>query len=213
MTMKFHLLLSFYLLCMGQNANAQLLDAIRGHAQDLRVRFDDHQKIEGEVIKRGQIDKTAKGQDLIHNSSGEWSVVKVGNQLFLQSSENFRSSPGPDYHVYISSKSAIKDNEEFSAQQIEVSRLKKPNGAAFYLLPTQKPEDVMSMLIWCKQFKEYIVFSRPVTFLSQTPGNLFAQSLRNPRMRLLLHGTSVLGNASAPTYTLKDKTLGLFNRA
>ena len=61
--MKSQVLLSFLLLCFGQNANAQLLDAIRGHAQDLRVRFDDHQKIEGEVIKRGQIDKTAKGQD------------------------------------------------------------------------------------------------------------------------------------------------------
>ena len=32
----------------------------------------------------------------------------------------------------------------------------KPNGAAFYLLKTQNPEDVSSMLIWCKQFKEYI---------------------------------------------------------
>jgi hypothetical protein len=37
-----------------------------------------------------------------------------------------------------------------------VSRLKKPNGAAYYLLPTQNPEDVSSVLIWCKQFKEYI---------------------------------------------------------
>lgn len=154
--MKYQVLLSFLLLCMGPNANAQLLDAIRGHVQDFKVRFDDHQKIEGELIKRGQIDKKAKGQDLIHNSSGEWSVIKVGNQLFLQSSENFRSSPGPDYHIYISSKSAIKDNDEFSAQQIEVSRLKKPNGAAFYLLPTQNPEEVSSILIWCKHFKEYI---------------------------------------------------------
>jgi len=93
---------------------------------------------------------------LIHNSSGEWSVIKVGNQLFLQSSEDFRSSPGPNYHVYISSKTAIKDNNEFSVQQIEVSRLKKPNGAAFYLLKTQNPDEINSMLIWCKQFKEYI---------------------------------------------------------
>ena len=154
--MKFQLLLSFSLLCTLPNAHAQLLDAIRGHAQDIRVRFADHQKIEGELIKRGQIDKTAKGQDLIHNSSGEWFVIKVGNQLFLQSSENFRSSPGPEYHVYISSKPAIKDNDEFSTQQIEVSRLKKPNGAAFYLLTTQNPDDIHSMLIWCKQFKEYI---------------------------------------------------------
>jgi hypothetical protein len=138
------------------SASAQLLDAIRGHVQDLKVRFDDHQKIEGDIIKRGQIDKNAKGQDLIHNSSGEWSLVKVGDQLFLQSSEGFRSSPGPDYHIYISSKVAIKDNDEFSAQQIEVSRIKKPNGAAFYPLKTQNPEDINSMLIWCKQFKEYI---------------------------------------------------------
>ena len=154
--MKYQLLCTLLLLCIVPNAHAQLLDAIRGHVQDIRERFDDHQRIEGEVIKRGQIDRTAKGQDLIHNSSGEWSVIKVGNQLFLQSSENFRSSPGPDYHVYISSKSAIKDNEEFSAQQIEVSRLKKPNGAAFYLLPTQNSDEIKSMLIWCKQFKEYI---------------------------------------------------------
>lgn len=117
--MKFQVLLSFLLLCMGPNANAQLLDAIRGHVQDFKVRFDDHQEIEGELIKRGQIDKKAKGQDLIHNSSGEWSVIKVGNQLFLQSSENFRSSPGPDYHIYISSKSAIKDNDKLAPNRLK----------------------------------------------------------------------------------------------
>jgi len=149
------LFLSVFLL-LPISASAQLLDAIRGHAQDLKARFEDNQKVEGEVLKRGQIDKNAKGQDLIHNSSGEWSLIKVGNQLFLQSSEDFRSSPGPDYHIYISSKPAIKDNDEFSAQQIEVSRIKKPNGAAFYLLKTQNPEDINSVLIWCKQFKEYI---------------------------------------------------------
>ena len=149
------LFLTAYLL-LPISASAQLLDAIRGHAQDLKSRFGDNQKVEGKILKRGQIDKNAKGQDLIHNSSGEWSLIKVGNQLFLQSSEDFRSSPGPDYHIYISSKPAIKDNDEFSPQQIEVSRIKKPNGAAFYLLKTQNPEDINSMLIWCKQFKEYI---------------------------------------------------------
>ena len=155
--MKFRAL-SIFFLCFyaAPNANAQILDIIRGHAQDLMVRFDDHQKIEGKIIKTGQIDKNAKGQDFLHSSSGEWSVIKVGNNLFLQSSEDFRSSPGPDYHVYISSKSAIKDNDEFGAEQIEVSRLKKPNGAAFYPLKTKNSEDIKSVLIWCKQFKEYI---------------------------------------------------------
>ena len=47
--MKLHVLISFCLLCTLPDANAQLLDAIRGHAKDLRVRFDDHQKIDGEL--------------------------------------------------------------------------------------------------------------------------------------------------------------------
>jgi len=153
---KIGFLLLVISLLLPISASAQLLDAIRGHAQDIKSRFESNQKVEGEILKRGQIDKNAKGQDLIHNSSGEWTLVKVGNQLFLQSGEDFRSSPGPDYHIYISSKPAIKDNDEFSAQQIEISRIKKPNGAAFYLLKTQNPEDVNSVLIWCKQFKEYI---------------------------------------------------------
>ena len=153
---KINILLLSALLLLPISSSTQLLDAIRGHAQDIKSRFEGNQKAEGDILKRGQIDKNAKGQDLIHNSSGEWLLVKVGDQLFLQSSEDFRSSPGPDYHIYISSKPAIKDNDEFSAQQIEVSRIKKPNGAAFYLLKTQNPENINSMLIWCKQFKEYI---------------------------------------------------------
>lgn len=72
---KFNPLLLSALLILPCSASAQLLDAIRGHFQDLKVRFEDHQKIEGEVIKRGTIDKNAKGQDLIHNSSGEWSLI------------------------------------------------------------------------------------------------------------------------------------------
>ena len=93
---------------------------------------------------------------MLHSSSGTWSLVRSGNQLYLQSGEDFRSSPGPDYHVYISSGPAIKDNPEFNDKQIEVARLTKPNGAAYYPLKTQSIDDVRSVLIWCKQFKEYI---------------------------------------------------------
>ncbi|CAM3643587.1 DM13 domain-containing protein [Polynucleobacter antarcticus] len=93
---------------------------------------------------------------MLHSSSGTWSVVRVGNELFLQSGENFRSSPGPDYHVYISKDPAIKDNDQFGKAQIEVSRLSKPNGAAYYKLATDDLDSVHSILIWCKQFKEYI---------------------------------------------------------
>jgi len=107
-------------------------------------------------LKSGTIDTKAKGQDIIHNSSGTWSLVRVGQQLYLQSGEDFRSSPGPDYHVYVSNGPAIKDNDEFSSRQVEVGRLSKPNGAGYYLLKTDDVQDVASILIWCKKFKEYI---------------------------------------------------------
>ena len=136
--------------------NAQVLDAIRGHVQDLRARFADHKKMVGEVLKKGEIDTKAKGQDPVHNASGTWYLIRTGHQLFLQSGEDFRSSPGPDYHVYVSSGPAIKDNPEFSSKQVEVGRLIKPNGAAYYLLKTENLNEVSSVLIWCKQFKEYI---------------------------------------------------------
>ena len=137
-------------------ANAQALDAIRGHFRDFRARFDDHQRLNGQILKRGEIDTKARGQDLVHNSSGTWYLLKSGNRLYLQSGEDFRSSPGPDYHVYVSSGPAIKDNPEFGPQQVEVARLAKPNGASYYLLKTENLNDVASVLIWCKQFKEYI---------------------------------------------------------
>jgi len=154
-----NLKLIFFVLLFITNlstANAQVLDAIRGHAEDIKARFSDHKKIEGQILKIGQIDTKAKGQDILHNSSGTWSLIRSGNQLFLQSSEDFKSSPGPDYHVYVSSSKAIKDNSEFSDKQIEIGRLIKPNGAAYYPLKIQNPNDISSMLIWCKQFKEYI---------------------------------------------------------
>jgi hypothetical protein len=146
----------FLILMASAHANAQILDAIRGHTQDIKARFSDHQTITGMVVKQGEIDTAAKGQDFLHQSSGTWSVVRVGNDLYLQSSENFSSSPGPDYHVYVSRGAAIKDNDEFDGTQIEVAPLTKPNGAAYYKLATNDIDTVNSVLIWCKQFNEYI---------------------------------------------------------
>lgn len=144
------------ILCSHQALNAQVLDAIRGHVQDLKSRLSANQQIEGQILKLGMIDIKAKGQDVVHNSSGTWTLVRVGQQLYLQSGKDFRSSPGPDYHVYFSNGPAIKDNDEFSSKQVEVGRLAKPNGASYYPLQTTDINEIKSVLIWCKQFKEYI---------------------------------------------------------
>ena len=145
-----------FVICHFPVAHAQVFDAFRGHIQDVKSRFSAHQRMDGQVLKKGSIDTNAKGQDLVHNSSGTWTLVRSSDQLYLQSGEDFRSSPGPDYHVYVSNGPAIKDNDEFGSSQIEVGRLKKPNGAAYYLLNAKGVDDIRSVLIWCKQFKEYI---------------------------------------------------------
>ena len=106
--MRTKLLAIIAFLLISTQAHAQIIDAIGGHIKDIQNRFSDHQKIQGKILKSGEIDKNAKGQDLIHNSSGTWRLIQGGKDLYLQSDENFRSSPGPDYHVYFSNLPAIK---------------------------------------------------------------------------------------------------------
>lgn len=149
--------LALMLMSINLPAQAQVLDAISGHTRDIFARFSAEKQINGETLKSGRIDEKAKGQDAIHNSEGTFTLIKSGNDLYLQTSKDFRASLGPDYHIYISKQKAIKDNDEFAgSNQVEVGRLTKPNGASYYKLPTSNPDEVNSALIWCKQFKEYI---------------------------------------------------------
>ena len=54
---KLNILFISIFLLLPISASAQFLDAIRGHSQDIKSRFEDNQKVEGEILKRGQIDK------------------------------------------------------------------------------------------------------------------------------------------------------------
>jgi hypothetical protein len=149
-------LLAFLSILYPSAGSAGVSDVIVGHVNDIKARLSDDQTVQGRVLKTGEIDTSAEGQDGLHWSSGNWSLVEVDGVLFLQSAENFRSSPAPDLHVYISENPAIKDNYQFSNDQYEIGPLLKPNGAAFYRLDLKDPKRVQSILIWCKRFSEYI---------------------------------------------------------
>ena len=149
-------LLAFLSVLYPSAGLAGVSDVIVGHVNDIKARLSDGQTVQGRVLKTGEIDTTAEGQDGLHWSSGNWSLVDVDGVLFLQSAENFRSSPAPDLHVYISENPAIRDNYQFSNDQYEIGPLLKPNGAAFYRLDFTDPKRVQSILIWCKRFSEYI---------------------------------------------------------
>ena len=88
-------------------------------------------------MKRGTIDEDAIGQDFIHNSEGSVGIIESDGKYYLYLSDNFDSSPGPDYHVYISYELALEDETFFDeSEQIELGKLKYGNGMQYYEIPS-----------------------------------------------------------------------------
>ena len=142
------------------SAQAGFLDSITtvvgGHINDLQSRFMDDQLIEGKVIKTAKFRDDDRGQDTLHHGSGSVSIVETAEGRYLQLAKDFSSTPGPDYHVYISSDTGIDHEDRFvKANQTELGALIKGSGASYYKLPDGV--DFQSVTIWCKAFNEFIV--------------------------------------------------------
>ena len=145
---------------VSSSAHAGLLDDIKtvvgGHINDLQSRFMDDQLIDGKVIATAKFRENDRGQDTLHHGSGSVLIVNAPEGRFIQLAEDFSSTPGPDYHVYISQDTNI-DHEDrfFKSKQIELGRLIKGSGASYYKIPDNT--DFRSVTIWCKAFNEFIM--------------------------------------------------------
>ncbi len=162
--------LSVLMICLSVNvaikAKAGIFDnvkdAVTGHVDDIKSRFDKDRPIleysAEDVIKIGTIDEDAIGQDFFHNAKGTVTIINIDGMNYLVLSENFDSSPGPDYHVYISEDMKIIDESGFEQDsQIELGKLKYGNGFQFYQIPvTIDVLKINSFLLWCKKFGAYI---------------------------------------------------------
>lgn len=134
----------------------KLTTAVGGHVSDIASRFKDDQIIKGEVIAQTKFREDDRGQDNLHHGSGTVSIIKTPEGRFLQLSPDFSSTPGPDYHIYISNDSKVDHEDRFDkAKQIELGPLIKGSGATFYKLPDNA--QFKSVTIWCKAFNEFIV--------------------------------------------------------
>jgi len=147
------------MLLLNFNVNAGLLDnasaAFFGHINDIQSRFSDDQFISGSNIKTGKINENALGMDAIHNGKGSISLIQMEDKYFIQLESDFYSSPGPDYYVYVSNEINIQDENDFySSKQVEVGMLLKGSGASFY--EVSSPQDINSVTIMCKKFREFI---------------------------------------------------------
>lgn len=153
------ILLFISLTLASYSAHADFFEGITtvvgGHFNDLMSRFDDDQLIDGEIVARTKFREKDRGQDTLHHGSGSVSIVNTPEGRFIQLAPDFSSTPGPDYHVYISKDTKVDHEDRFvKDNQIELGRLIKGSGATFYKIPDNT--EFQSVTIWCKAFNEFI---------------------------------------------------------
>jgi len=152
-------LLFFSLVVASCSAHSGWLDDIKtvvgGHINDLQSRFKDDQLIDGNVIAKAKFRDNDRGQDTLHHGSGSVLIIETPEGRFIQLAPDFSSTPGPDYHVYVSQDTGIDHEDRFvKARQTELGRLIKGSGASYYKIPGDL--DVQSVTVWCKAFNEFI---------------------------------------------------------
>ena len=118
---------------MSLSAHAGLLDELStivgGHISDIKSRFADDQLIDGHIVSRAKFREDDRGQDALHHGSGSVFIVKTKEGRFLQLAPDFSSTPGPDYHVYVSRDTHVDHEDRFvKANQTELGRLIKGSG-------------------------------------------------------------------------------------
>ena len=148
------------IILVSYSAQSSWLDDITtvvgGHISDLQSRFKDDQLIDGKIIASAEFRENDRGQDTFHHGSGSVLVVDTPEGRFIQLAPDFSSTPGPDYHVYVSQDTNVDHEDRFEkARQIELGRLIKGSGASYYKIPDNT--DFQSVTIWCKAFNEFIM--------------------------------------------------------
>lgn len=130
--------------------------AVGGHISDLKSRFGDDQLIDGNIVANAKFREDDRGQDTLHHGSGSVLIVNTPAGRYLQLAPDFSSTPGPDYHVYISQDTNVDHEDRFvKSNQVELGRLIKGSGASYYKLPENT--EFQSVTVWCKAFDEFIV--------------------------------------------------------
>lgn len=75
---------------------------VGGHISDIKSRFADDQLIDGDILVKTTFRENDRGKDTLHHSSGGVFIVDTAEGRYLQLAPDFSSTPGPDYHAYIS---------------------------------------------------------------------------------------------------------------
>lgn len=110
-----------------------------------------------------RFDEAAPARDFLHWANGTGAIIRTGDSHILRFEADFATSPGPDYHIYLTTR-AITGKADFAADsgKIELRKLKAFTGSQNYTLPKEfggqafDPTRFHSVTIWCKFFNAYI---------------------------------------------------------
>jgi hypothetical protein len=86
--------------------------------------------------------------DGFHNAEGIAKIIQLGDgSTTILRLENFKSTNGPDVHVYLST------NKKTASDFVDLGRLKANNGNQNYNIPTgTELSKYKAVLIWCQPF-------------------------------------------------------------
>ena len=88
-----------------------------------------------------------------YDTSGKASIIKEGNQYFLELDESFKTNRGPDLFVLL--HRSANPQSYGSQDYVNLGKLKKLSGNQRYVISAKdaaKLENYKSAVIWCKQF-------------------------------------------------------------
>ena len=96
--------------------------------------------------------------DPVHWGKGGVSIYQQENLNEVYFESDFEVGPGPAYHVYLSSGTDIKSNDDFNnAGNLDIGTLKSFKGSQIYRPPADtKMEEYKSIVVWCVAFGQLI---------------------------------------------------------
>jgi hypothetical protein len=103
----------------------------------------------GQLVAKGTFIH-ADPNDPVHYGKGAVSVYP--STVFL--GEDFEVGPGPDFHVYLVPRAAIRDSSEVkNTMFVDLGRLRAFKGSQNYAIPAGVDlKNFASVVIWCQQF-------------------------------------------------------------
>ncbi len=111
------------------------------------------------TLYSGVFREDAPGQDFAHWAKGGIRVVQVSNDnVVIHLKSDFEASPGPNYWVYLNSRTGIDEEADFLAdeQRVRLAKLRSFRGSQVYPVSMNQLSDKQALTVWCETFDQYI---------------------------------------------------------